>query len=320
MSSSATRTTRRMPGRATAQGTLRYAARFQGRAAAGHFREVQGGLVFLPSASGRISANPIVRPTRATQAPSSPPCEGGFNVVDSAINYRLQRSERAIGGAALQVLCSEAFSRDEIVLCTKAGFLTPDGEMPADAERIFFARVSRTRNLPPGRYRRGLPLHDAGLSRRPTGSQPPQSRRRMRGRFLSAQSGNAIERSSARRNFAAAIQRASHFWNPRSPREKSARTAWPRGTHFAKSPTRRAIFRSQRWRKSRAKRAAPDHHFRFVQLPLNLAMPEALLRPNQIVEGKTMAMVQAARALGITLVSSAALVAGAAHAEFAALY
>jgi len=53
-----------------------------------------------------------------------------------------------------------------------------------------------------------------------------------------------------------------------------------------------------------------EHHFRFVQLPLNLAMPEALLRPNQIVEGKTMAMVQAARALKITLISSAALLQG----------
>ena len=53
-----------------------------------------------------------------------------------------------------------------------------------------------------------------------------------------------------------------------------------------------------------------DHHFRFVQLPLNLAMPEALMRPNQVVAGKTMAMVQAGRALGITLVASAALLQG----------
>jgi aryl-alcohol dehydrogenase-like predicted oxidoreductase len=53
-----------------------------------------------------------------------------------------------------------------------------------------------------------------------------------------------------------------------------------------------------------------DHHFRFVQLPLNLAMPEALTRPNQVAVGKTMAMVQAGRALGITLVASAALLQG----------
>ena len=53
-----------------------------------------------------------------------------------------------------------------------------------------------------------------------------------------------------------------------------------------------------------------EHHFRFVQLPLNLAMPEALTRPNQLAAGKTLAMVQAGRALGVTLISSAALLQG----------
>jgi aryl-alcohol dehydrogenase-like predicted oxidoreductase len=50
-----------------------------------------------------------------------------------------------------------------------------------------------------------------------------------------------------------------------------------------------------------------EHHFQFVQLPFNLAMPEALMRPNQIVGGKTLSMVQAARELGITLIASASL-------------
>jgi predicted aldo/keto reductase-like oxidoreductase len=45
-------------------------------------------------------------------------------------------------------------------------------------------------------------------------------------------------------------------------------------------------------------------------LPFNLAMPEALTRPNQIVGGKAMPMVQAARDAGIALVTSAALLQG----------
>ena len=45
-------------------------------------------------------------------------------------------------------------------------------------------------------------------------------------------------------------------------------------------------------------------------MPFNLAMAEGLTKANQIVEGKTLAMVQAARALGITLVASAALLQG----------
>ena len=56
--------------------------------------------------------------------------------------------------------------------------------------------------------------------------------------------------------------------------------------------------------------AGDDHHFRFVQLPFNIAMPEALTRPNQLIDGKLVPMVQAARSLGIALVTSAALLQG----------
>jgi aryl-alcohol dehydrogenase-like predicted oxidoreductase len=49
--------------------------------------------------------------------------EGGINFFDAAINYRDQRSERDIGAALKQL------QRDEIVVCTKAGFLTP-GAVP----------------------------------------------------------------------------------------------------------------------------------------------------------------------------------------------
>ena len=33
---------------------------------------------------------------------------------------------------------AKGYSRDQLVLCTKAGFLTPDGKMPADPNQYFF--------------------------------------------------------------------------------------------------------------------------------------------------------------------------------------
>ena len=45
MPSAATSDPKLLAGAATPQGTLRYAARFRGRSAAGHFREVPSGLV-----------------------------------------------------------------------------------------------------------------------------------------------------------------------------------------------------------------------------------------------------------------------------------
>ena len=88
--------------------------------------------------------------------------EGGINVVDTAINYRFQRSERSVR-EALKELMARGFSRDEIVLCTKAGFLTPDGEMPADANDYFSHEFLESRRIYARRCCRGLPLHDSAL-------------------------------------------------------------------------------------------------------------------------------------------------------------
>src|SRR6202035_4327738 len=56
--------------------------------------------------------------------------------------------------------------------------------------------------------------------------------------------------------------------------------------------------------------AGGSHHFRFVQLPCNLGMTEALTRSNQPLNGRRVPMVEAANKLGITLVASATLLQG----------
>ena len=53
--------------------------------------------------------------------------------------------------------------------------------------------------------------------------------------------------------------------------------------------------------------AGDAHHFRVVQLPLNLAMPEELTQPTQTVVGQAMPLLQAADRLGVQVVTSAAL-------------
>ena len=85
-----------MPGRATAQGTLRYAARFQGRTAAGHFREIPGGLLFSSIGIGTYLGEPDDATDKGYAGAVVAALEGSINVVDSAINYRLQRSERHV--------------------------------------------------------------------------------------------------------------------------------------------------------------------------------------------------------------------------------
>jgi aryl-alcohol dehydrogenase-like predicted oxidoreductase len=72
--------------------------------------------------------------------------ESGINFFDAAINYRNQRSERCIG-AALKRL-----QRDETVICTKAGFLTPGAQVRRRPGRTDGGRgVGRAEPAHPGR-------------------------------------------------------------------------------------------------------------------------------------------------------------------------
>src|SRR5262249_58821882 len=50
-----------------------------------------------------------------------------------------------------------------------------------------------------------------------------------------------------------------------------------------------------------------DHHFKVIQLPYNLGMTEAFTRANQRVKDRMVPALEAARALGLTVVASASL-------------
>jgi aryl-alcohol dehydrogenase-like predicted oxidoreductase len=56
--------------------------------------------------------------------------------------------------------------------------------------------------------------------------------------------------------------------------------------------------------------AGEKHHFRFIQLPFNLGMTEALTLGNQMLGSKQKTIMEAADELGITLIGSASLLQG----------
>ena len=53
--------------------------------------------------------------------------------------------------------------------------------------------------------------------------------------------------------------------------------------------------------------AGDKHRFRFIQLPLNLAMTEGFTVANQIIEAKQVSVLEIASELGITAIASATL-------------
>jgi len=55
----------------------------------------------------------------------------GLNLVDTAINYRCQRSEVAVGRGLKKALQAGTATRDEIIVCTKGGYIPLVGSPPA---------------------------------------------------------------------------------------------------------------------------------------------------------------------------------------------
>ena len=292
---------------ATTEGTKKYVARFAGRAADGHFRE-QRGLWLSSLGIGTYLGEADARTDSAYTDAIVEAAESGANVIDSAINYRLQRSERSVGAAVVE-LARRGYAREELVICTKGGFLTPDGDMPADPGEYFQHEYVETGLLRQGDVAAGC--HS------------------MAPRFIADQ----LERS--RRNLGVETIDVYYLHNPETqlgevPREmfnKRVREAF----EFLESAVAAAkihFYGMATWNAFRQTESAGDylslaamesiardvaggsHHFRFVQLPCNLGMTEALTRANQLVDGARLPVVGAASKLGITLVASAAMLQG----------
>src|SRR5437588_7044967 len=100
---------------ATSKGTRQFAAHFAKSAAPGHFREAQG-LTLSSLGLGTYLGQPDEKTDARYTSAIVAAVENGINVLDAAINYRFQRSERCIG-AALKRLAEQGFSRENILLC-----------------------------------------------------------------------------------------------------------------------------------------------------------------------------------------------------------
>jgi aryl-alcohol dehydrogenase-like predicted oxidoreductase len=269
------------PGRATPEGTRRFAQRFP----APHFREFDG-LHVSSLGIGTYLGEPDDETDVLVAAAVRDSVAGGINVVDTAINYRYERGERSVGAAI------ESLPRQEIVLCTKGGFVpTPDD--PED-----YVRRAGAADLVAGCHcmHPAYLLHELERSRKNLGVEtidlyyvhnPETQLPEVGPDAFYERLGRAFEalEGAVRDGRIGAYGMAT--WNAfREPPEAEDAVSLER----AKSV------------------AGPN--FKYVQLPLNLAMPEALFAPTQIVRGEAVPALEAARRLGLAAISSGSICQG----------
>jgi len=297
-----------LPGFATPDGTRRYRDRFAGRAADGHFRERNGLWLSSLGAGTYLGEHDDATDERYARAVSRA-LELGVNVIDTAINYRFQRSERSVGAALHALIQQGKIARDEVIVATKAGFLTFDGDPPPDPAGYFQREYVQTGVVRPEDVVAGMHC--------------------MTPAYLE----NQLERS--RRNLGLSTIDVYFLHNPETqlqvlPRAEflnRLRTAFQKleecvasgrircyGTAtwdgYRQAPQARDFLSLSELVAMAAEVGGSGHHFRCVQLPFNLAMPEALLHPNQPVGDRAVSLLDAAAQLGVTVFASASLLQG----------
>src|SRR5438128_2438774 len=115
----------RAPGLATSEATAAYARRFEGRLAREHFRSWNG--LSLSSIGFGTYLGPHDDETDAQyRAALRRAVDLGCNVIDAAVNYRFQRSERAVGEALVEMFAG-GLRREAVFISTKGGFFPFDG-------------------------------------------------------------------------------------------------------------------------------------------------------------------------------------------------
>jgi len=301
-------------GHASHSGTARFRSRFPALAEAGHFRQPEHVLhlshLWLASIGmGTYLGEPDGDTDQRYLETARAAIASGVNVLDSAINYRFQRSERSIGAALKQAVDSRALERDELAICTKAGYLTYDETVPADPRRYFLEEYI-----------------DAGIIRRDelVGGMHCIAPSYLR---------NQLERS--RRNLGVETIDIFYLHNPEQQlgevskdtfHERLRRAFVALEEEVAAGKIR--VYGTATWngyRQGSSSREHLDlaqiaaiardvggenHHFRAVQLPFNLGMPEAFTNANQKIASKQVSVLAAARELGIAVIGSATLLQG----------
>eukprot|EP00850_Spirogloea_muscicola_P021500 SM000251S08831 [mRNA] locus=s251:9035:11435:- [translate_table: standard] len=230
----------------------------------------------------------------------------GLNVLDTAANYRFQRSERAIGRALKKLFAQGQVSRAELVVCTKAGFITYDGGRPANSRKWIEETLVRPGVIAMEDVVAGCHcmtpqylVHQISQSRRNLGLQTLDL-------FYIHNPETQLSRVS-RKEFDQRILRAFETLEKECSDGHIGAYGVATWQGFRCAPDAREHLSLEDLLSAAEKAGGKDHNFRVVQLPINLAMMEALRTPTQPVKGELMTFLSAARMLGLYVVASASL-------------
>lgn len=298
---------RKITGRATPEGTARYASRAT-TAAPGHFRLFEARSL-SSIGIGTYLGNADDATDHAYQTAIVRALERSVNVIDTAINYRHQRSERTVGRALAEAIATGKVRRDEVIVATKAGFVPMDASPPRNLRAYL-----ETTYVQQGLFSwNELVAGCHCMAPRFLLDQIERSRNNLGLETIDIYYLHNPETQLAevpRETFIARIRAAFEVFEQACADGKIGvygTATWNGFREAVHSPLLLSL--EQLWNLAREV-AGDAHHFRVIQLPVNMAMREAFSLPNQHLNGKLVPVLTAASELGMYVMASGPLLQG----------
>jgi aryl-alcohol dehydrogenase-like predicted oxidoreductase len=291
---------------ASIEGTKKFASKF-GEIPAESFRDVSGlslSSIGIGTYLGNADADTDERYHDSVVAFA----EAGGNVIDTASNYRFQRSERSIG-RALRTLSEKGFDRDEFFISTKGGYLPFDTVIPPSVEEYFdvtFVKpgIAKPEDLVSGSH---------CMTPKFLKSQIDQSLMNLGIEHIDLYYIHNPEtdlQESDRYTFEAKLAKAFEMLEQERAAGRIGAYGVATWNGFRVAPDQQTYHSLERMVGIAKLVGGDSHGFRYIQLPHNLALPEAFLLRNQAVKGSVKSILDAASEFGVTVMCSASILQG----------
>jgi aryl-alcohol dehydrogenase-like predicted oxidoreductase len=293
---------------ATAEATAKYAAKFPEFLKADNYRDFMG-LKVSSVGLGTYLGLPNDSDDKLYVGAIKAALLSGCNLLDSAINYRCMRSERNIGQALKELIAERKITREEVVVCTKGGFIPFDGGTPANPAQYFHDQYIQPGLCTPNDIVAGCHCITPAYLR------------------------NQVERSL--KNLSLECLDLFYIHNPETQLDAVARDVFYTKLEQTFAELEKLVaegkiraYGTATWNGYRVAPQAQDHlslidvlkaaqkaggnghHFKAVQLPYNMGMAEAWGYPSQVLGSQTVPFLEAAKSNQIAVFTSASILQG----------
>lgn len=301
-----------VPGRADAAGTAQYAQKIASRCGKGHFRllptqtEAAGDLTVSSLGVGTyLGPETDTADTEYVEAMTKA-LAVGMNVLDTAVNYRGTRSEQAVGRAVAEGIRLGFITREQVVVCTKGGYLTFGTERPSDPRRWIQENYVKAGLFTWADFVAGCHCMTPAYLK----NQLDRSRENLGLETVDVYYVHNPETQLSeipRETFHTRIREAFGALEEACAEGKLTIYGTATWNGFRVSPEKRGHLSLEELVAAAREAGGDGHHFRVIQLPYNLSLQDAATINSQIVKGKRMPLLSAAQQLGISVVASASL-------------